>query len=657
MATLLATGLRRPAIVALGLVLLMLGHGRAYAASPIKIASPLANSTVAKLVTASVKIKSEVKKVGFMVDGVLMASSPSTTFSWDSTAVPNGPHTISALAYSASNQLLRTVSEAVRVTNKASATAVSFVSPTNGQTVSGSINVALSFSSPPSSSNPSSVWSTRLSVDGVPVAWGYNNLPWNTTSVADGSHSLRIDGYPYNSSTVIGTQTIGVTVKNAASPPPTPTLTPRPTVNPTPTAVPTPKPTPTAVPTVHPTATPTPTTTGCVTITSPTANSAVSGAVTIGTKDTCTGNWYEALAVDGAPAGAGVTGQVVFTSSSYPNGTHTILITSQSMNPGSVVLGSASESVNVENSVSTGTSTPTPVGTPAPPVGGHYSMLGPGASLPNVADCVNAVNASAIPENAPWNQNDGTGYNYNKPPPGGVPSYFYTYAPAGNELPHADFAKVDGNYSGSTDDLIRITACKWGIDEDYVRAQAWIEDGWHQDCAAAHGGIGCRVAGDMNSPAGDPSGLPVTPITPNGVFSAIDGYGNPGSATDHWDSWSMLQTKVWYDWMTWPMIQDSTSFGLDFRFAEMRGCVNGDETSYYNSQSSSMGSDYQNAVSRAQSNPNGASPVSGWTNLQYLSYGCIDTHFSGAWFNGSSDSYLVEFLDRLSSAPWPGGLR
>jgi len=413
----------------------------------------------------------------------------------------------------------------------------------------------------------------------------------------------------------------------------------------------------TATATLHPTPTSTPTPGACVTITSPTANSLVSGAVTIGTKDTCVGNWYEALAIDGTPAGAGVTGQVVFTTTGYANGTHTIQITSQSANPGSVVLGTATETVNVQNSISTGTPPSTPSATPTPAPGGHYSMQGPGASLPSAAACISTVNASPIPENAPWNQNDGTGYNYNKPPPGGVPSYFYQNAPAGNELPHADFANVDGNYSGSTDDLIRITACKWGIDEDYVRAQAWIEDGWHQDCAAAHGGIGCRVGGDLNSPAGDPSGLAVTSITPGGVFSAIDGYGNPGLPTDHWDSWSMLQTKVYYEWMTWPMIQDSTSFGLDFRFAEMRGCVNGDQTSYYNSQSSSQGTDYQNAVNAARSNPSGASPVSGWTNLQYLSYGCIDTHFSGSWFNGSADSYLTEFLDRLSSAPWPGGLR
>jgi len=546
MATRTARSLRRLTLVATGgLFLAMLGNGRAYAAGPIRIHAPAPDSVVRDMVTTLVKVKPKVTRVAFMIDGKLMSSSSSTSFVWNSAAFANGMHTIAASAYSSSNQLLRTVSERVKVSNK---------------------------------------------------------------------HSRP-------------------------SPTPTRTATSTPTKTPTPTATPTPS--------------------ACVTITAPAPSATVSGIVAINTNDLCAGAWFESLYVDGAHVADFATGQIMFTSTSVANGVHTIKVTSQSINPGSVVLGSVSEAVNVQQGSSTATTTATPTSKPSatPTPGAHYSMMGPGASLPSEASCVTAVNAAPIPENAPWNENDGTGYNYNKPPPGGVPSYFYANAPCCNELPHADFAGVDGNYSGSTDDLIRITACKWGIDEDYVRAQAWIEDGWHQDCAAAHGGTGCRVGGDLNSPSGNPSGLPVTSITPGGIFSALDGYGNPGGPTDHWDSWSMLQTKVYYEWMTWPMLQDSTSFGLDFRFAEMRGCVNGDQYSYYNSQSSAQGSDYQNAVNAARSNPNGASPVSGWTNLQYLSYGCIDTHFSGDWFNGSADSYLNEFLNRLSTAPWPGGLR
>jgi hypothetical protein len=335
-------------------------------------------------------------------------------------------------------------------------------------------------------------------------------------------------------------------------------------------------------------------------------------------------------------------------------------VTSQSENPGSVELGSASVTLNVENGTSSGSSTPTPTPTATSTPSTHYSMLGPGATLPSESSCVTAVNASPIQENAPWNEDDGSPvhWNSNQPPPGGVPSYFYQQAPCCTELPNSDFANVDGNYSGSTDDLIRITACKWGIDEDYIRAQAEIESGWHQDCAAANGGTGCNEGGDLNNPDGctptSITGDVITPITPSGTFCELQGFGGV-AATSQYASWSMLQSKVYYEWFTWPMMEESTPFGLDYRFAEMRGCVNGDQYSYFNSQSTAAGTDYKNAVSNAQSNPQGASSVSGWSNLQYLAYGCIETHYSGNWYSGVTDSYLTAFLQSLSSANWPGG--
>jgi hypothetical protein len=299
----------------------------------------------------------------------------------------------------------------------------------------------------------------------------------------------------------------------------------------------------------------------------------------------------------------------------------------------------------------------------------HYSMLGPGASLTSESDCVTAVNATPITtENAPWNANDKSPakWNSNQPPPENpIPSYFYDNPSCCTQLPKGDFSNVDGNYSGTTDDLIRITACKWGIDEDYIRAQAWIESGWHQDCAAAHEGTGCNEGGDQNNPAGcTPSSITgftsqaAPTLTTNGQFCKLEGFGGL-SGTNQYDTWGIAQTKVYYEWATWPMIEESTPFSLDYRYAEMRGCVNGDQYGYFNSQSRKSGNDYLRAVSNAKSNPTGSSSVHGWTNLQYLAYGCIQTHFTGNWFNGRADSYLRGFLSTLNSTtpPWPGGQR
>jgi len=262
----------------------------------------------------------------------------------------------------------------------------------------------------------------------------------------------------------------------------------------------------------------------------------------------------------------------------------------------------------------------------------QYITLPPHSTLPSVSSCINEVGNTPTPETAPWNVDDGTGYNSNLPPEQ-IPSYFYEYAPGSSELPSSDFANVDGNYTGSTNDLIRITACKWGINENYIRAQAWIESGWHQDCAEAHGGTGCNEGGDLNNPAGDPE-------TPLGIFTGFDNFGG----ADHYDSWSMLQTKVYYDWMTWPMIEESNPFGLDFRFAEMRGCINGDQYNYFNSQSHKAGKNYKEAVANSISHPK--------KSLEYLAYGCIDTHYSGNWYNGNKDEYLKAFLNSLNNETW-----
>ena len=46
-----------------------------------------------------------------------------------------------------------------------------------------------------------------------------------------------------------------------------------------------------------------------------------------------------------------------------------------------------------------------------------------------------------------------------------------------------DFARVDGKFTGTTDQILRWGACKWGIDEDVVRAEAVAESHWRQDDA------------------------------------------------------------------------------------------------------------------------------------------------------------------------------
>ena len=291
-ATRMASGLGKLAIVwVVSFMFALFGGGRALAASPIHIATPAPDAVVSNFVTTSVKVRPGVASIAFKLDGTVMSSSSSTRYVWDSTMVPNGAHTISATAYSSSNQPIRTVSEVVRVSNHkhtatptATATpgpVVSFVSPVNGQKVSGTITVALSFSAPPSTTNPNAVWWTHLSVDGAAITDGYNNLPWDTTTVTNGSHSLRVDGYAYNGTTSIGHSTVSVTVSNTGA---TATATATPTSTAKPTATATASSSSTAKPTATPTfaSTPTPTSTstpgGSTFYVSPTGSDSAAGS-------------------------------------------------------------------------------------------------------------------------------------------------------------------------------------------------------------------------------------------------------------------------------------------------------------------------------------------------------------------------------------------
>lgn len=105
----------------------------------------------------------------------------------------------------------------------------------------------------------------------------------------------------------------------------------------------------------------------------------------------------------------------------------------------------------------------------APP-GQRFFTVPPGTQLASGDVCAGLVKSSPReprPGNTAANQTRG---------------YRINHIDGADETAQAHFApRVDGNYVGTTDEVIQWGACKWGFDEDIVRAVATAESYWDQN--------------------------------------------------------------------------------------------------------------------------------------------------------------------------------
>ncbi len=406
----------------------------------------------------------------------------------------------------------------------------------------------------------------------------------------------------------------------------TPTPTPKPTSTPTPTPQPTSSSTPVA--------TPTPSNFGAeITIDAPSNGQTVSGTAIAVTVTSGPDVYWDQLRVDGVSVLSG-SGNFIWDSTTVANGAHTLMVRVFQQG-GTTPIGTAYVSIVVNNPTATSTPapsstptpgppTPSPTPTPAPPL--HFSTMSAAAALPTGTQCAGMIPATAetAPANTPFNQTLPTSAQLSAYAANG---YTSTY-----QDDYTQYKRVDGQYSGSTDMIMRWAACKFGIDEDIVRAQGWIESGWQQ------GSAGDKRTTQSQCVQGSFTALWNTSITePDGSTVSC--------ANCCYQSWSLWQTKIFYEWMTWPEIMQSTAFAADYRYADQRACMDGAYTTYYASaaqQPNTYGVDIANYK---------ASPTT--TNTNQVLWGCIGMHFSGGWYDSGAQTYIGEVQNAMVLAPWP----
>jgi hypothetical protein len=225
----------------------------------------------------------------------------------------------------------------------------------------------------------------------------------------------------------------------------------------------------------------------------------------------------------------------------------------------------------------------------------HFRTLPPGAVLPTGAECARWVRETPQRENKAANKRDNHIIGQR------VGGHFFPAAdrPQANERLAP---RINGNFTGTTKDILRWAACKWGINQNVVFAQAAVESWWQQD-----------TLGDWGTDA---------KACPPGHQLGADG--KPGQCPQ---SYGILQNRFPYEKGSWPGIGDSTAMNADTAYAIWRSCYDGDEV-------------WLDNVPHGQPYHKGDL------------WGCVGRWFAGRWHTTAAQQYIGRVKQYLSERIW-----
>ena len=214
----------------------------------------------------------------------------------------------------------------------------------------------------------------------------------------------------------------------------------------------------------------------------------------------------------------------------------------------------------------------------------------PGDALPTDGECARLVTPAreTVPGNVTYNKRVGSQQ---------LPESFFD---SGSHDQRATeiASRVTGAYSGSTREILQWTACKWGIDERMVQAQARAESSWRQS-----------MKGDW---------------TRNGDYCApghdLGEDGRPGQCPE---SWGILQVRYRFFNTAFPDAVQSTAFNADTAYAVWRACYEGYE--WWLSDHSTPEQAYQAGDA----------------------WGCIGRWYSGRWYDDLAERY-IDCIQRIA---------
>lgn len=219
------------------------------------------------------------------------------------------------------------------------------------------------------------------------------------------------------------------------------------------------------------------------------------------------------------------------------------------------------------------------------------ATLPPGSPLPSEMECAARVRGE------PWEPR-GENVQANRTTPTAEQLWRYNASSWGYAEEY--HARVTGNFSGTTDEIIRWAACKWGFDEDTSRAVAVQESSWRQS-----------MTGDWES--GDcPPGFP-----PNAEGLCPHSF---GLMQIRWNADESARA-------TFPLSRLSTAFNADYALAVRRSCFEGYEV-------------WLNDVERGGR----YGPGDEW--------GCIGRWYAGRWLTDPANAYIRQVKEHMARRSW-----
>jgi hypothetical protein len=193
-------------------------------------------------------------------------------------------------------------------------------------------------------------------------------------------------------------------------------------------------------------------------------------------------------------------------------------------------------------------------------------------------------------------------------------------------------ARVDGQFTGTTDEIFQWAACKWGLSDNLLRAVAVRESTWYQyevyRSARCVSNWGC---GDLHSRRTAATDVYCSRISAAGHdYEADYGVGLcpktfsiAGVMAWQAPSWGRMRSN---QNGTFPFSRNSTAYALDYLGGSLRGCFEGWQRWLDNTGTQ----DYR--------------PGDMW--------GCVGSWYSGSWHDAAGEGYSSRVRAELANRTW-----